>query len=82
MRDRLLVFVVIMTVITLVTIWCGKKPWRLAWLLPIAVPCFVIAQCRLLPLPDLWQGGFMIFGLLGSGLGLLGLTHLGSRKNV
>ena len=75
MDQRLAVVIGTILVFALIALWVGRKPWRWAFLLPVAVPIFVVAQFKLAHLPELLQGAFMIFGLLGSGLGLLGLTH-------
>jgi ABC-type sugar transport system permease subunit len=79
MDQRLAVAIGTILVFALFALWVGQKPWRWAFLLPVALPIFIVAQFKLVHLPELLQGASMIFGLLGSGFGLLGLTHTGRR---
>lgn len=79
-ESRMWVIVGVLALFNAFALWVGNKPWRWVYLIPFAVPAFCFAQFNPGVLPDLWQGAFMIFGLLGSGLGLLGITHLGRRQ--
>jgi hypothetical protein len=77
MTNRLLVIVAIFAVLTILGYLIRNRVWWWAALLPFSIPAYFIGKAVE---NDLVGGGLMFFAIAGTGMGLLGLTHLMPKR--